>query len=86
MTQLEFTLTRAGETQCERILAELERCHPNWVPMPQFARVGAGNDNGFCMVHSRIADLRKQGRRIDQRSSREGNQCHSEYRLNNSPF
>lgn len=81
-----FTESGAGGSQCDRILARLERAKGEWVKMPVLSEIGAGGAGRFCMVHSRVADLRKRlmrfGLTIEQRtapgakSSRE-----SEYRL-----
>lgn len=49
----------AGNSQCARILAELERCAGTWVPMPRLSRL-----SGSYVVHSRISDLRKRGHPI----------------------
>ncbi len=69
-TQPTFTHHRAGKTQCDRILELLQERIGQPVPMPELARVGAGSPNGFCMVHSRVADLRKQGHTIGQHGER----------------
>jgi hypothetical protein len=80
--QLELTdqqLHRAsggGDTQADRILARLRETPGEWVPMPELARIGSGKLHGYCMVHSRVADLRKRGHDIEQRGG-----CESEYRL-----
>jgi hypothetical protein len=65
-----------GETQCERVLARLKESPGEWVPMPALVRV-----SGSYVIHSRIADLRKRGNRIDHRNRRIKKQCLSEYRL-----
>lgn len=80
MTQATFELTRAGASQNELIEVALRLRVGEWVAMPWLARVGSGND-GFCMVHSRIADLRKRGLVIEQRSERKDGKVHSFYRL-----
>jgi hypothetical protein len=49
----------AGLSQCDRILAELQRCAGEWVAMPRLARL-----SGAYAVHSRVADLRKRGHPI----------------------
>ena len=74
--------TAAGTSQCDLILAAFQAAPERWIPMPELARIGAGSDNGFCMVHSRVADLRKRGFSIDQRSERLDGKTHSFYRLN----
>lgn len=49
-----------GKTQCERIWSRLLQTPNEPVPMPELARAGAANAFGFCMVHSRVAELRKR--------------------------
>lgn len=77
-----FTARGGGGSQADRILARLQTAAGAWVPMPELAAVGSGSPHGFCMVHSRVADLRKRGLTIEQRvppgARREGA---SEYRL-----
>ena len=76
MTQAEFALERKPSSQCDLILDELLRYGGNWVSMPRLYKV-----SGAFAVHSRIADLRKRGYSIEQRSERVGGTCRSEYRL-----
>lgn len=64
LTQAEFTSVRGGHSQADRILARLRDARGAEVPMPELALIGSGHPNGFCMVHSRIADLRKRGHNI----------------------
>lgn len=74
--------TNAGASQCDRILARLREARGAEVPMPELARIGAGNADGFCMVHSRIADLRRLGHDIPPaRVKRSAGRMHSFYRL-----
>lgn len=82
-TQNEFERRggRRGWTQAQRIQRRLKIARGAWVPMFILARVGAGDPQGFCMVHSRVADLRRQGLTIEQRSQWEGGRCKSSYRL-----
>jgi hypothetical protein len=49
--------------------------------MPTLARVGAGSPDGFCIVHSRISDLREKGHRIEHRGEWHHGRCLSFYRL-----
>lgn len=72
---------RRGWTQCERIRRRLKAARGAWVRMPTLARVGAGSPQGFCIVHSRIADLRGRGIQIEQRSEWHNGRCLSFYRL-----
>ena len=81
MDQSTFQATSAGRTQNERVLHCLQEHAPSWVAMPVLARAGSGTEHGFCMVHSRVADLRKAGHTIEQMSERKGGQTHSSYRL-----
>lgn len=82
-TQKEFTRrgSRRGWTQCERILRRLKAARGGWVRMPILARVGAGTPDGFCIVHSRISDLRDRKLKIKQRSEWHNGRCLSFYRL-----
>lgn len=71
-----------GGTQCLRILNRLRQARGAEVSMPELARIGAANGEGFCMVHSRIADLRKLGHDIPPaRTHRVEGKVHSFYRL-----
>ena len=76
MTQPEHAATGAGLSQCARILAELESKRGHWVPMPNLAHIA-----GAYAVHSRIADLRKRGHRIESMQERHGRKVCSYYRL-----
>lgn len=67
-----------GDTQCGAILARLEAAGGAWVPMPNLA-----HDSGAYAVHSRVAELRKRGHVIEQRSERDGRRVLSYYRLAN---
>jgi len=80
MTQREHAESGAGTTQCGAILARLEAAGGDWVPMPNLA-----HDSGAFAVHSRVAELRKRGHRIEQRSDRHGRRVLSYYRLANPP-
>jgi hypothetical protein len=66
----------AGVSQCEAILRVLTDRAGQWVPMPLLA-----SRSGGYAVHSRIADLRRRGHRVDHRNLRIGRRIHSEYRL-----
>jgi len=82
MNQAEFEKAAAGKTQNDRVLARLLQANGDEVPMPELAHAGAANDHGFCMVHSRIADLRKRGHCIPPaRVAKADGQMHSFYRL-----
>ena len=76
MTQPEHAATGAGQSQCDRILAELESKRGHWVPMPDLARIAEG-----YAVHSRIAELRERGHRIESMQDRRGRKVWSYYRL-----
>lgn len=69
----------AGLTQCAAILQALQARDGEWVPMPLLVRLSGG-----YAVHSRIADLRRRGHRIDHTNRRQGRQVHSYYRLSSS--
>ena len=79
--QLIFSAGRTGDSQCRRILEMLESHRGEWVDMPLLARAGSASENGFCMVHSRVADLRRRGHVISHKNERLGAQCHSFYML-----
>lgn len=66
----------AGASQCDLILGRLLLTPGLWVPMPELARV-----SGAYAVHSRVADLRRRGIRIDQRNARRGRLVLSSYRI-----
>lgn len=65
-----------GQSQCEKILGRLQRTPGEWVPMPALVRLSGG-----FAVHSRIADLRQRGYRIDHQNRRLGRKIHSYYRI-----
>ena len=65
MTQHEHAATGSGQSQCMAILGELVVQRGQWVPMPDLARIAGG-----YAVHSRIADLRKRGHRIESKQER----------------
>jgi hypothetical protein len=63
VTQLEFTTTRAGQSQNAK-LRDYLLARPNvWLPMPTLA-----DAIDAYAVHSRIADLRKSGMTISHKS------------------
>lgn len=65
MTQSEHAATGASISQCYAILGELILRRGEWVPMPDLARI-----SGAYAVHSRIAELRRRGHRIDAKQER----------------
>lgn len=67
---------RRGPTQNERVLLALQETPGEWVPMPALVRA-----SGAYAVHSRVADLRRAGHRIDHRNRWNDGTCCSEYRL-----
>ena len=81
MNQKTYRRQNLGRSQCDRIARYLAKYEGRWIAMPKLARVGAGSPQRFCMVHSRIADLRKQGLRIEQESRRILGRVASFYRL-----
>lgn len=82
MNQIEYQATTAGTSQCSRILARLTQAQGGEVPMPELAAIGSGVPGGFCMVHSRIADLRAEGHNIPPaRTQKISGVMHSFYRL-----
>jgi hypothetical protein len=66
----------AGLSQCDLILAALERAAGRWVGLPDLHKA-----SGSMAVHSRIADLRARGLQIEHRNQRVGRMIHSSYRL-----
>jgi len=81
MNQRTYQRRHGGRTQRERIERYLSKFEGRWIAMPTLARVGAGHPQGFCMVHSRVADLRRAGLVIDQESRWVEGRCMSFYRL-----
>ena len=68
-------------TQNERILERLKTTPNKWIPMPELAEIGSGKRFGFCMVHSRISELREKGHVIEHSQERIDGQTHSFYRI-----
>lgn len=77
LTQLEFKASGTGTSQCDKILAELERRAGAWVPMTTLWKA-----SGAFAVHSRICDLRKRGHVIKHRNEHKDGVVHSFYKLN----
>ena len=67
---------RRGPSQADRVLAMLQQQPGTWIAMP---RLVAGS--GAFAVHSRVAELRGRGHRIEHRNQWVDGACHSEYRL-----
>ena len=72
---------KSTTSQTTRILSHLLRRRGIWCAMYELARVGSGSKTGFCMVHSRIADLRKRGHDISNKVVTFDRQQFSYYRL-----
>jgi biotin operon repressor len=66
----------SGLSQCDLILAVLERHAGAWVSLLDLAAA-----SGSMAVHSRIADLRTRGKTIEHKNDRKGRTVHSSYRL-----
>ena len=66
----------AGKSQCRLILDTLKTRAGAWVAMPHLYKV-----SGSMAVHSRVADLRKNGHNIQNEKRRHGRKCFSYYRL-----
>jgi len=66
----------AGGSQCDLIIAALLMHRGEWVSMLDLHRV-----SGSMAVHSRIADLRRRGHLIEQRSDHSSGKVHSYYRV-----
>lgn len=78
-TQLElaFRANRGGVTQTDTILRVLLERRGEWVSMPELWRA-----SGAFAVHSRVADIRKRGFTVEQRSRRDQDgTCKSCYRI-----
>ena len=67
---------QAGTSQCGVILDLLNTVPGGWVAMPILAL-----KSGSYNVHSRIADLRKRGHRIEHKNEHAGKVVKSFYRL-----
>jgi hypothetical protein len=66
--------------QIQIILTALQGANGGWVPA-----LALHEQSGSLAVHSRIADLRKRGHRILNRTRHEAGRCHSEYCLADIP-
>ena len=66
----------AADTQCAAILQALQSAQGQWVSMLHLHRVSQSFN-----VHSRIADLRKRGHQIENKTDRRGRTVLSSYRL-----
>lgn len=75
MNQAEYAAANASKSQADRILAYLRQT-AGWAHLPDLVKA-----SGAYAVHSRIADLRKRGHRIEQESVHQGRAVHSFYRL-----
>ncbi|MCX7723469.1 MAG: hypothetical protein N2379_10510 [Verrucomicrobiae bacterium] len=64
-----------------RILTRLKLTPNRWVNMPELARAGSGTEYGFCIVHSRISDLRRMGYVIEAHTARGAEVVLSWYRI-----
>lgn len=74
MNQTTFTSSGVGDSQCSKIEAYLKEHPGEMVPMPQLYEV-----SGAFAVHSRIADLRRRGMKIENVSERVNSKIHSFY-------
>lgn len=70
------TNTTTGVSQCDAILGYLRYHKGEWVSMPALVSY-----SGSYNVHSRVADLRKRGHKIEHRNEHRGRQVRSFYRL-----
>lgn len=76
MNQTQYTNSAVGVSQCDLILRELQATPGIWVAMPTLCAV-----SGSYNAHSRIADLRKRGHRIEWRGEHLDGSIHSFYRI-----
>lgn len=74
--QTEFLTDQAGDSQNARVFQFLKLHQGCWVDMPRLVEIGGG-----YAVHSRIADLRKAGHRIENLVDRSAKPYKSFYRL-----
>ena len=63
-------------SQADVVIGLLTEQRGEWVEMPFLAAAMCG-----FAVHSRIAELRKRGHRIEHKNRRQGRAVHSFYRL-----
>jgi hypothetical protein len=75
MNQTQYVAANAGKSQADRILGALRHA-AGWAHLPDLVKA-----SGAYAVHSRIADLRKRGHRIEHESVHRGRAVHSFYRL-----
>ena len=69
-------------THCEAILTVLDRFKNEWVPLTELSRDTKHFSNTQCyVVHSRIADLRKRGHTIENKTVNVGQSKKSYYKL-----
>lgn len=66
------------QTQCERILRLLLDAHGSWVALPEIMACAA-------QYNARIFSLRRAGHNIENRTQEVNGECHSWYRLVDSP-
>lgn len=76
MSNLEKHILDSNVSQGSKILYYLYRRRGQWVSMPRLWRA-----SGAFAVHSRVADLRREGHAIENRTTQSGREKHSEYRL-----
>jgi hypothetical protein len=76
MNQTEFKSSRAGLSQCDRILKRLRAKKGKWVSAYQLHQL-----TNSLAVHSRISDLRHRGHQIENETEQVRGRQHSKYRL-----
>lgn len=76
ITETEYQASGCGLSQADKILGELQANTETWV-----STLALHNISGSLAVHSRIADLRGCGHRIEHRNEYIDGKCHSFYRF-----
>jgi hypothetical protein len=71
-----FAETEGRQTQTGVILSALRQAAPGWISALELHEL-----SGSLATHSRVADLRKAGFTIQNRTRHERGKCISEYRL-----
>jgi hypothetical protein len=65
-------------TRTEIVLTKLREKAGDWLALPDLVAAGGG-----YAIHSRVADLRRQGHTVENKIERKDGEKHSFYRLTN---
>jgi hypothetical protein len=68
--------SNSNPTQAQAILSRLQQSPGEWVGMPELAEV-----SGAYAVHSRAAQLRKEGYKVENKCRKVEGKTHSFYRI-----